>query len=87
VQARPATVRSVPVTALPRRPSCRSRPSTPPDSSQSAANRSFDIEANKAASMGAFGRHMMDRGLLSPARVDAAMHAATVRAIGAAPAK
>jgi hypothetical protein len=55
--------------------------------SQSATNRSFDIEANKAASMGTLGRHMMDRDRLRPARVDAAMHAATMRAIGAASAR
>jgi hypothetical protein len=57
------------------------------ESSQSAANRSSDIEANKAASMRALGRHMMAQGQRSPARVDAAAHAATVRAIGAALAK
>lgn len=57
------------------------------ESSQSAANRSSDIEANKAASMRALGRHMMARGQHSPARVAAAAHAATVRGIGAALAK
>jgi hypothetical protein len=56
--------------------------------SQPTATRYFDIEANKAASMRALSRHMMmHHGLPSPARVDAAAHAATMRAIGAALAK
>jgi hypothetical protein len=47
--------------------------------------RYFDIEANKAASTRALSRHIMvhDRPP-SPARVDAAAHTATIRAIGAA---
>ena len=52
--------------------------------SQPAA-RYFDIEANKVAGVRALGRHM--RVLHSPpsaVRVDAAAHAATMRAIGAA---
>jgi hypothetical protein len=53
--------------------------------SQPTANRYFDIEANKAAGMRALSRHMRTRhSLPSPARVDAAAHAATIRAIGAA---
>ena len=56
--------------------------------SQHAATRYFDIEANKAASMRALSRHMrVHDSLPSPARVDAAAHAATIRAIGAALAK
>ena len=52
------------------------------------AARYFDIEANKAASMRALSRHMrVHDSLPSPARVDAAAHAATMRAIGAALAK
>jgi hypothetical protein len=55
--------------------------------SQPAA-RYFDIEANKAASMRALSRQMRVHHILpSAARVDAAAHAATMRAIGAALAK